>query len=208
MTLNQLRHEVPHLPEWHETGMCMDIRHLAMLRHIADLGWTSALEIGVWNGCSTAALIPALINGHIEHYTACDIHFKDRFRRVIGAVNPRFVTLYEEPSNDTLARKEPHELVIVDGDHSLETVSAEVARLLELDSLRCVVAHDVNATAEGFKECEGAAYLRDAFRRAGWFSVCDQRDRRPLEQTRRGFFVAVKDIPLLHKVEYIINQFL
>lgn len=191
-SLEDIKKLLPYIPSWHETGMCMDLRHLAMLHEVSMLGWSSVLEIGVWNGCSTAALIPAINNGMIKQYHACDIYFKDRFRKVLRRIKNNHYRLHEISSVECLQAARGHDMVIVDGDHSLPTVSKELELILKMGSVKCVVAHDITATDSGYAKCEGAKHLYEELLRIGWLLATDTLDRPPHEQTRRGLLIAVR----------------
>ena len=177
------------LPAWHETGMCMDARHVACLREIC-LGheWERALEVGVWTGCSTVAFLDGLESGAINAFAACDVGWTDEFLKVTSGRN---ITYLRQPSVDVLGADREYDLVFLDGDHSLQTGIDEARHIIRRQP-RCVVAHDVNSSAVGFENCEGPAHLLAELQRDGWTCIVDQKDR-PGEMTKRGFMAATKD---------------
>jgi hypothetical protein len=98
-----------------------------------------------------------------------------------------------------LAGPVDYDLIFVDGDHSLETGREEAKEILRRQP-RCVLSHDVNATAVGFGNCEGPAHLMDELRHDGWQILTDMKDR-PGEMTKRGFLAATKDPEIVKVLE-------
>lgn len=181
------------LPTPYDTGMQIDLRHVAILRDIlCGTYWGRVLEIGVWKGASTAGFIDASKNSSIAGYSACDVGFQPEFRQMAtGLREPK--EFLEMRSTEALDLDRDWDLIFVDGDHSLETGRAETERLLRRQP-RCIVAHDVFSEAEGFGNCAGPAHLMASLRADGWTIYTDGVDRRDRrEQTRRGLMAATKD---------------
>lgn len=189
------------VPDHHETEMCMDLRHLAILREIAKLGWRDCLEIGTWTGCSSAALMTP----EIDRHAWCDTHFTPEFLEIhrIGAGG----TLHEKPGVDVLraAERGLYDLIVVDGDHSLPNVERETVQLLRLEP-HCIVAHDVFSDLIGIPHCEGPAHLLKSLIAEGWTTVCDGAPREG-ERTDRGLMAATKDPALAGRLDRIFRQF-
>lgn len=186
------------IPAWHETGMCMDARHVSCLREIC-LGqeWERALEVGVWTGCSTVAFLDGLEDCAINAFAACDVGWTEEFLKLTAGRN---ITYLQQPSVDVLGTERDYDLIFLDGDHSLQTGIDEARHILRRQP-RCVIAHDVNSSAVGFGNCEGPAHLLAELRRDGWTCIVDQKDR-PGEMTKRGFMAATKDpkiVPVLER---------
>lgn len=200
-------HLVPDLPSWHDLDMCMDVRHIAMLRDIffSCFPIKHALEIGTWEGSSTAAFTAALDNGRLENYTGCDIYFREGFLHLMqGRQNVR---LREQTSDEVLSDdSEKFDLIFCDGAHTMDVMKRETEHILRR-SPRIVVAHDTRATKAGYNGCEGAAYLEERLRAEGWYCYVDDRDRRPHEQTRRGFLAATKSIETSLPLQRIFAAF-
>lgn len=195
-----LRHLLPDLPAWHETGMCMDVRHIACLCEMVLGGsWKHALEIGVWQGASTIAFLAGIEARTVGHFTACDVGIQCEFRKVVDAVWDRseVFTMAHMRSTEALDGPGEYDFVFVDGDHGLETVRAETELLLRRQP-RLIAAHDIRASACGFGGCEGPAWLHAELERDGWRIVTDAQDR-PGEMTKRGFLAATKD-PEVHRM--------
>jgi len=107
---------VPNLPEWHETMMCADLRHIACLREILrGRKWKNALEIGVWQGASTAAFMLALDAGTLGTYTGCDVGIQDQFVKVLEKRNKAKIA--HMLSTSCLDGPEEYVLIFVYGDH-------------------------------------------------------------------------------------------
>jgi hypothetical protein len=196
---------VPLIPDWHETVMCMDKRHIACLYEILRLTRPqNCLEIGVWQGAATAAFMQALDRLDIETYTACDVGIQDRFREVIG--HRKNMTVCNTTSEIVLRHANDFDLIFCDGDHGLETCQMETKEVLRLQP-RIVLSHDTSAYDCGWHCCPGPKYMRDTLKAEGWLVIEDNKDRRPVEQTRRGFMAATKDqatFELLQKAFQIV----
>jgi hypothetical protein len=194
--LAAMRSIVPNLPSCHETGYCADIRHIACLREILRAHpFRSALEIGVWQGASTAAFILAFDAGELANYTACDEGIQQEFMDVIGPHRYQWVTIRNERSVECLDRPDEHDIIFADGDHSEETGRDEAERIIRRQPL-CVLAHDTRSPEAGHPECKGPPILREKLRENGYQITEDAKDR-PGEQTKRGFMAATK-CPDLH----------
>jgi hypothetical protein len=183
---------VPLIPEWHETVMCMDKRHIACLYEILRLTKPkNCLEIGVWQGAATAAFMQALDRKEIANYAACDVGIQDRFREVVGS---RDVTIRNTTSEQVLTSNLGliFDLIFCDGDHGLETCQMETKEVLRLQP-RIVLSHDTNAYDCGWHCCPGPKFMKETLQANGWLVIEDHKDRRPTEQTRRGFMAATKD---------------
>jgi hypothetical protein len=85
----------------------------------------------------------------------------------------------------------PFDLVLVDGNHDLDSVTEEI-EALDANPPLIIVAHDVCSTAAGYPYCEGAALLHQHLRDAGWLITVDAEDRVG-EATKRGMLVATRD---------------
>lgn len=193
--LHGIHSTVPLLPDWHETVMCADIRHIACMQEILmSHKWESALEIGVWQGASTAAFMHALDAKQVGTYTACDVGIQEQFLAVVG---DRKITTRQQASIEVLAEPTKYDLIFADGDHSIETVREEVRHLIRRQP-RMIFAHDTTAEIVGFGGCEGPSYLHTALQQDGWMIITDSA-RRPGEKTERGLLVATKE-PALWKI--------
>ena len=196
---------VPLIPDWHETVMCMDKRHIACLYEILRLTRPkNCLEIGVWQGAATAAFMQALDRKEISAYTACDVGIQDQFREVVGS---RDVSIRNTSSEQVLGEYGINfDLIFCDGDHGLETCQMETREVLRLQP-RIVLSHDTSAYDCGWYCCPGPKYMRDTLKAEGWLVIEDNKDRRHIEQTRRGFMAATKDqatFELLQKAFQIV----
>jgi len=183
MTLDDVVRSTPWIPEWHETGSCMDRRHILWLaKLLSSSGVKRTLEIGVYSGASSAAFVEAGVPD--AHFS--DISPRPEFFRVVEGRG----VFHRLKGCDVLLSKPRFDLVFVDGNHSLDAVEEEVAALRK-EPPAIVVAHDINSTVAGYGACEGAHFLWQELQRDGWFCVVDAKDRVG-ELTKRGMLVATK----------------
>jgi predicted O-methyltransferase YrrM len=172
------------IPDWHDQGACMDRRHILWLRYLLmQTKVQRTLEIGVHTGASASAFVAANI---------ADAHFADlgfclEARKVIGDHG----TLHQRKGAEVLLAMPPFDLVLVDGNHSMEAVTEEI-EALDANPPLIIVAHDVRSTAAGYPYCEGAAHLHQHLSDAGWLITIDAKDRVG-EATKRGMLVATRD---------------
>ena len=180
----------PWIPDWHDQGSCMDRRHILWLRYLLmQTGVQRTLEIGVHTGASASAFIAAKVPD--AHFA--DLGFTLEARKVIGDRG----TLHQHKGCDILYAMPPFDLVLVDGNHDMDSVTEEI-EALEQKTPRIIVAHDINSTAAGYPYCEGAAHLHKHLLESGWLITTDTEDRVG-EATKRGMLVATRD-PDLHQI--------
>jgi predicted O-methyltransferase YrrM len=141
------------------------------------------LEIGVHTGASASAFVAANIAD--AHFA--DLGFTLEARKVIGDRG----TLHQHKGCDIIYAMPPFDLVLVDGNHDMDSVVEEI-EALEVNTPRIIVGHDVCSTAAGYPACEGAAHLHQHLSDAGWLITIDAKDR-PGEATKRGMLVATRD---------------
>jgi hypothetical protein len=120
----------------------------------------------------------------------CDVDLRPTLRTTLGLCRfPNRIQTYESRSVDLLAAQAGFDFVLVDGDHQLETVQAEVELLLQRQPV-CVMAHDTNAQASGFPDCDGPPYLKWRFQTTPPYLCLEDSALRPGEATERGMFLA------------------
>jgi hypothetical protein len=175
----------------------MDRRHIFILHEILKV-WPfhSALEIGSFAGASSTAFVEAINSGQGLGIggiaTFCDVSVSDSLVDVARNCKDHLrVRITPQPSWAVLDSKLDFDFIFVDGAHDIDTVTIEVAKLKRRRPL-CIMAHDTNATAAGYSQCEGAAMLRDVYRDSEYHCIEDAIDR-PNELTKRGLFFATLD---------------
>ncbi len=175
----------------------VDRRHIYWLYDVLASGRIrTAVEIGCLHGATSTAFVEALNRGKLDHATFCDIAILPSLRETAArAADPHKVRIFQGPSVDLLDEGRTYDFAFLDGDHRLEAVSAELDRLLRTRT-RCIMAHDTNATAAMYRECEGAASLKHRLQALGWHCLEDSLPR-PGEKTHRGMFFATRDPDLL-----------
>jgi hypothetical protein len=184
MTLADVKAATQFVPRWHETGACMDRRHILWLYDVLVLtGVQRTLEIGTHTGASASAFIAARIP---------DAQFADpsMTAEALTVIQGRG-TFHQARGCDVMLANDTYDLVLVDGNHSMEAVCEEILVLLKKPPA-IIVAHDVCSTAAGFAHCEGAAYLRETLTDDGWTCIVDDA-KRDGEMTHRGLLMATKD---------------
>jgi hypothetical protein len=170
--------------------MWMDLRHLGFLYEaLFAHPFRRVLEIGCFDGASTSALVQAVNEGCGAELHLCDTHFRPRLRAVVAQA-ARPVVLHERPSVEVLGPG--FDLVIVDGDHRLETVSREVGLLLA-HRVPTVVAHDTAVPPDRFPDCDGSRFLGHVFRHHPGYRCLEDSRPRPGEFTDRGLLLATAD---------------
>lgn len=181
MTYAEVVEATPWIPAWHETGACMDRRHILWLyRILSATGVSRTLEIGVHSGASSSAFVAAEV---------ADAHFCDITRRVDAmSVIRGKGTFHQRKGCEVLRDEPPFDLVFVDGNHSADAVAEEIADL-EWKPPYILVAHDVFSTDAGYPHCEGAANLRE-WAKANYPFVHFDGYERQGEATQRGMMVA------------------
>jgi hypothetical protein len=173
--------------------VAMDKRHVFLLHDILDFGFKSTLELGSFNGASSTAFIEAVNAGKVERATFCECTPTHSLMSVIGNCrHPDRVRLTTKPSWDVLREPDAFNLILVDANHDLESVSRELERIVPRRPL-CIVAHDTNATAAGFPMAEGALALKQTFEAWHGYQCLEDCETREGELTHRGFFLATRD---------------
>lgn len=183
-SLDQIQHETPWIPTWHDTGACMDRRHILWLHNILQLTRVNrTLEIGVHTGASASAFVAAGVKD--AHF--CDIRMTGQAAQVTEGRGVWHI----EPGKDVVARERRFDLVFVDGNHALDAVTEEI-HALSRNPPGIILAHDVNSTVAGFGACEGAQRLWEWLQEEGWHCLVDAK-LRDQEKTHRGMLAATKD---------------
>ncbi len=180
--------QVWRLPAW-----SVDRRHIYWLYDILASGpIKTALEIGCLHGATSTAFVEAINAGRLEHATFCDIDIRQELRQTVAkCIHPERTRVVECDSVVLLDEGRPYDLVLLDGDHRLPAVTAEVERLVKMRPL-CIVAHDTSAIVGRYTRCEGPAYLKQRLQTLGWLCLEDALPRAG-EMTHRGLFVATAD---------------
>lgn len=174
--------------------VAMDKRHVYMLYEVLrSHPFEQALEIGCFNGASSAAFVEAINDGAPFRATLCDVSPTHSLADVVNNCRvPGRVRVTTQPSWMALDTNEPFDFVLVDAAHDIDSVSLEIKHLLRRRPL-CVMAHDTSASDHGYSKCEGAKLLKDTFSRQGDYQVLEDKQKRPGERTERGLFLATTD---------------
>mgnify|MGYP001768567164 CR=1 FL=1 len=172
------------IPSWHDTGACMDKRHIAWLYELlVRMRPERTLEIGGYTGCSSAAFVAAGVP---------DVHFaeispNEKFLSIVRGNG----TLHQRKGCDVIREQAAFELILLDGAHDLESVREEWDAMQ--DRLpRVLVLHDTWSKDAGFPHCEGPSWLMDQMIGPEWHSFSDMRYREG-EMTHRGLTMLTRE---------------
>lgn len=181
----------------------MDLRHIYVLYNVLlHPSVNKALEIGSYKGASSQAFVQASLRKPTFRSYHCDIKITKQLKRILYGSNGHCVSL-QQSSEDALRGLSPCDLVLVDGDHSLPTVTKE-ADLLLSQGVPCVVAHDTSAKENGHRFCDGPPYLKQIFSES--YYVIEDNQKRPNENTDRGLFIACRQKELFDWVSLTMNE--
>lgn len=180
------------LPPHFTAGWWMDRRHVKFIYALLMTGlFRRVLEIGCHHGSSTAALVQAAQDGADLEIHLCDPDDSPVLRRVLETYPVKVQWWHRWHRCDSLRviGQRQWDLVIVDGDHSLQHVSRELGLLL-YHEIPTVIAHDVEYRSN--PGCDGAVYLGEAMAlHPAYQCVVDARPRAG-EHTHRGLLLATR----------------
>lgn len=177
---------------WEFPPASIDRRHLFWMYDVLMAGgFQHALEIGCLYGASSTAFVEAINLGRLQNATFCDLDIQPSLQSTLATCRvPHRSRVRECRSVDVLSEPESgFDFVFVDGDHSLETVQAEVQLLLKRQPV-CVMAHDTSAQISGLPDCDGPPFLKWAFQTTAPYLCLEDNALRPNELTQRGMFLA------------------
>ena len=128
-------------------GVCI-VQEPTELEHVFNLiqECESYLEVGTAEGNSLYVLAHALKPG--AKITCVDLgesHTKSHQERIMKELSPRYtVAMYHGNSMDanTYPKKEPHDVVLIDGGHDYNTVKSDIAMYASL-AKKYLIFHDV-----------------------------------------------------------------
>lgn len=193
LSLPAAPYDLARYPEqiWDCPSGSIDRRHLFWMYDILASGlFRQALEIGCLNGVSSTAFLEAIRCQALPKATFCDLEFRPSWTAARDCCPfPDRIDQFEGRSVDLLRQENEFDFIFVDGDHRLETVREEVECLLRRRPL-CVMAHDTNAQACGFANCDGPPLLKWRFQTTAGYLCLEDSIARPGEATQRGLFLA------------------
>ena len=174
------------IPEWWESGACMDRRHILWLARVVRQYRCDVVEVGSHTGASASGILHGLCHGAQAHFV--DPTITDGLRKVTSPVSER-AHLHAMRGVDFLKDSRAG-IVFLDGAHDLRSVAEELDVLLANDHTGIIAAHDTRSSEMGLPMCEGPAYLRERLTALGWTITEDHKDR-PCERTARGLLFAI-----------------
>lgn len=171
------------LMDGHDTGMMMDVRHIAMLCEFVRMHRLNVLEIGAWHGAVTEQLAAC----NPESLEVCDTAPSERLLSISG-----IKAIHHAASVSVipkwLARVGGDRLVVVDGDHTLENCAREAGALLA-GRPEYIALHDIYSNRAGYSQCEGPAFLLECLLNNGYRMIAEDGKVRRGEKTHRGFVI-------------------
>lgn len=195
-------------PNW------QDERHVRFTYDLAmACDFRTVLEIGVDTGWSTTAWLQAIKEGKRCSLHLCDIHLQDCFNELLAKHGPpedkRQISIYQ---CDSVALRwvfnwlKTFDVVVMDGDHSLQQVSRELGLLL-YHEVKTIIAHDTSGTMHKPAHERGPVFLRETLANYGYLMRHDEK-RRSGEHTHRGFTMFTRDIDVWNRSESIWEEML
>jgi hypothetical protein len=174
----------------------MDPMHITMLYDMLTLcKFKNILEIGVYNGISSSAIVAALQEGSLQSASFVDLK--------IQCVFPRYENLYTYEDDSLNLISSDFDVIMVDGDHRLPHVAKETA-LIAFHRIPTVMMHDTNASNVGYLDCDGPEIMLKALKRCG-YHIFEDKLKRDRMRTERGFGLATLDPKVAVIAEKIIH---
>jgi predicted O-methyltransferase YrrM len=134
---------------------CVGRRYSHLIYDLMMSGlFKNVLEIGCLQGYSTWAFLSALRDGSNFEFTACDVFLQET---VLEMVKEFPVRLRGEMSVDVISPD--FDFVFVDGNHDLNTVGAEISKILDCGT-DTILAHDTFLEHDDFR---GSVLLKKVF---------------------------------------------
>ncbi len=174
------------------THMPMDELHIQMLHKLTTIETGTppdqkiAVEIGSYQGASTAAFIEALNQGLIGHLHVVEVRPTETLRQILQMASDQSrITLHTKPFWDTDIG--PADIVFIDGDHKWPAIG-DALRAITWGA-KIIAMHDSQSWPEipgtwGAKLASGC--IRDMPSR----QVFEDAEQRNGMKTQRGFFVS------------------
>jgi hypothetical protein len=184
-------------------GWSMDELHIHLLRQACaiDTGIPpherSVVEIGAFQGRSTAALVHALESGDIGHLHIVEVKPTPPLLRLIHeSPASNHITLHTRPFWE-LDLPINH-LAFIDGDHRWPALADALACLAM--EIPLIAMHDSRSFPE-YQDCWGATMAAAILRKTPTRHIFEDAQPRPNMKTTRGFFISSSlPIPSLHLV--------
>lgn len=172
--------------------VAVDPRHVYTLFEVLNLGVVGhAVESGCAFGASSTAFVEAMARNQALRCEFIDPVLQASFLDVLNNARTATFQVHREPAVQALKKIDKPDFIFLDGRHDLLSVYHEVRAVEEMRrNLLIFAAHDTSATAHGYEQAEGAAWLKKTVMLDwGWYCVEDA-EQRDGEETHRGLFIA------------------
>ena len=175
-------------PQW-----LMDERHVNIIHNLVmECDFDHIVEIGCYSGFSTVALIESLNKGKLF-----DLHLIEPYptQKLLSALsmceNSKRILLHEHQSKYILNQIGKTDLIIIDGDHSLDGAGGDLLFSLR-NSIPNIIAHDTNEDKSDKDKypCLGAGLIGHVLRKHEDYMSVEDFKTRAGEVTDRGLLFA------------------
>ena len=173
-------------PSW-----LMDERHVRIIHNIImENDFKTVAEIGCYTGYSTIAIVEAINKG--KDFTAhlIDWNITKQLSTLLSmCAHPSKIKFHQEISQQILPSLKKIDLIIIDGDHTINGAGYDLFFALE-NEIPNIVAHDTNAQPN----CRGSELIGMVYKNHKDFMCLEDKLFRENENTERGLLFATSSI--------------
>jgi hypothetical protein len=198
-------------PDW-----IMDERHVNIIHNIVmENNFKTIVEIGVYAGYSTCALLAALDKGkqfnlHLVEPWQYRPEETSNLDEAIGwCTNKETIKIHNVDSDTFWSHACPKDidLVIIDGDHSIPGASTDLFHVFKND-IPNIISHDSNPPLflEWGNNCYGSKIIADILKSHKDFNFLEDKESRVGERTYRGLLYATKEEVGFQRADKIFKE--
>ena len=194
----------------------MDERHVNIIHNIVmENNFKTIVEIGVYVGYSTCALLSALDKGKkfdlhlVEPYQFRPEETSNLDETISYCANKEAVNVHNLESDIFWSEACPSDidLIIIDGDHRIPGASTDFFYTLKND-VPNIISHDSNPPPEKewAKYCDGSKIIADILKSHKDFKFLEDKESRAGERTYRGLLYATKEEIAFQRADKIFKD--